>query len=744
MHERTNQVDPESAVEAFWAAANYISACLLYLKANPLLSEDLAFTDLKPRALGHWGCVPALNFIWASLLSVIRSTGADVRLFFGTGHSGAAWLACSYLEQSLSSYYDINDGAAGLEKLCASFGRTGGFLTELSAQYPGVLWPSGELGYTLGVSHGHALSTEKGIVLAVLGDGELETAATNAAFHGIKKFAARTSRLAIVVNLNGLRMGGPSEISTWTDAGIQKYFAAFELTPRFIEGFDACALTDALEGALVESLKAGPPSLIILRTEKGATMQRMPGGEAVVGTPRSHKVPLKTLRQPTDLEWLERWLRSYRPDYIFRNRQIDRTAFAEILPRDALLIGNAHQRAATEYQFGDMYRRNSVKQARPNSNAVIAFIRAIESEAEALPKKMLLTSPDELASNRLESINSEKVEIIEYLSEHQCLAWSIGAATSGRATWYTSYDAFAPIVLSMITQYLKFLDNIIQSEIPIVNQPLNVFLTSLGWRNTYTHQDPGFASAVLEKRSPSFRCFLPASSASVAAAVASCHRMSNAVSCIIADKHEYAWDPPKLNLDEGEPFTFVGEWGSDKPSIRIAFLVSGDYLVREAVFAAEAAAKAGGHIRTKSIVFEELTWLYRSGADCEAHRKEFKRLIADSDLFILITSLYEDVISSLVRHVLRPPCRMTTLGFRSTPSSVTPVGALLESRSSWIQIAAKALNETLYSAGEIETNRVLAAIDKLSAVEIRLRRDLEMSYDEPEWYWRLKPQDVLT
>jgi xylulose-5-phosphate/fructose-6-phosphate phosphoketolase len=664
----------------------------------------------------------------------------DVRLFLGTGHAGAAWLACTFLEGSFSRNYALGDETE-IEEFCGSFGRTGGYLTELCAEYPGVLWPSGELGYTLGVAHGHALSTGNGTVVAVVGDGELETAPTSAALHGIRKFRDRASRLTIVINLNGLRMGGPSEISTWTDLEIQKYFAAFGLRPNFVEGFDVRGLAQALEKALLRSHKSGPPSLIILRTPKGATMPPTRSGGDVAGTTRSHKVPVKRIEQAEDVAWVQEWLRSYKLEQIFKNGLLDRAPFKALLPASDLLIGNARERIARDSQ-GNVHAERVIN-LEPDSTAVQAFVKAVESEPEELPKLTLLTSPDELASNRLHTIDSSKIEIVEYLSEHQCLAWSIGAVTCGRASWYTSYDAFAPIISSMLTQYLKFLDSGHRSGIPMFNRPLNIFLTSLAWRNVYSHQDPGLASSLLEKRFSSFYCFQPASPLSTAKAVGICSQRLNTVARIIADKRRSAWTLPKSELGNGIPFTLAGRWEAEKTTFRITFLVTGDYLVREAMFAAEVVASAAKNTATQTIVLEELTWLYRPDGACDALRAEFQRLIDGSDLFMLTTSLYEDVVSSLIRHVLWPQCNMTSHGFRSSSASVTPVSVLLESKSSWLQLAAEALAQTLNHSSEREAKEIFAAIGKLRGVEDRLRRELERAYDEPEWYWRLKPQDIL-
>jgi len=47
----------------------------------------------------------------------------------------------------------------------------------------------GELGYALAIAHGHSLSAADAWTVAVLGDGELETAPTAAAFQALRKFA---------------------------------------------------------------------------------------------------------------------------------------------------------------------------------------------------------------------------------------------------------------------------------------------------------------------------------------------------------------------------------------------------------------------------------------------------------------------------------------------------------------------------------------------------------------------------
>ncbi len=51
------------ALDMYWRAANYLSACQIYLLANPLLREPLRPEHIKPRLLGHWGTAPGPNLI---------------------------------------------------------------------------------------------------------------------------------------------------------------------------------------------------------------------------------------------------------------------------------------------------------------------------------------------------------------------------------------------------------------------------------------------------------------------------------------------------------------------------------------------------------------------------------------------------------------------------------------------------------------------------------------------------------
>lgn len=51
-------------MNAYWRAANYLSAGQLYLLDNPLLKKPLTMEQIKKKIVGHWGTVPGQNFVY--------------------------------------------------------------------------------------------------------------------------------------------------------------------------------------------------------------------------------------------------------------------------------------------------------------------------------------------------------------------------------------------------------------------------------------------------------------------------------------------------------------------------------------------------------------------------------------------------------------------------------------------------------------------------------------------------------
>ena len=80
-------------MDAWWRAANYLSACQLYLLDDPLLRRRLTERDIKKKIVGHWGTVPGQNFVYVHLNRVIKKYDQDLILISGPGHGGNFFVA---------------------------------------------------------------------------------------------------------------------------------------------------------------------------------------------------------------------------------------------------------------------------------------------------------------------------------------------------------------------------------------------------------------------------------------------------------------------------------------------------------------------------------------------------------------------------------------------------------------------------------------------------------------------------
>ncbi len=106
---------------AYWSACNYLSAAMIYLRANPLLREPLKPEHIKRRLLGHWGSDPGQSFTWVHLNRLIKKYDLDVIYIAGPGHGPPATLFNSYLEGYYSEIYpECSQDAEGMLRLSSA------------------------------------------------------------------------------------------------------------------------------------------------------------------------------------------------------------------------------------------------------------------------------------------------------------------------------------------------------------------------------------------------------------------------------------------------------------------------------------------------------------------------------------------------------------------------------------------------------------------------------------------------
>ena len=113
-----------ATMDAYWRAANYLSACQLYLLDDPLLQKPLTEESIKKKIVGHWGTVPGQNFIYTHLNRVIKKYDLDMIYVSGPGHGGNAMVAQDWLDGSYTEVYpNITRDKEGMQKLFKRFSQ---------------------------------------------------------------------------------------------------------------------------------------------------------------------------------------------------------------------------------------------------------------------------------------------------------------------------------------------------------------------------------------------------------------------------------------------------------------------------------------------------------------------------------------------------------------------------------------------------------------------------------------------
>ena len=134
-------------LDAYFRAANYLTAGQIYLVDNPLLRRPLVAEDIKPRLLGHWGTSPGLNFCYAHLSRCIKAQELSVLFVCGPGHGGPAVVANTWLEGTYTELYPhVSRDGEGMARLFRQFSYPGGIPSHCSPGVPGSIHEGGELG----------------------------------------------------------------------------------------------------------------------------------------------------------------------------------------------------------------------------------------------------------------------------------------------------------------------------------------------------------------------------------------------------------------------------------------------------------------------------------------------------------------------------------------------------------------------------------------------------------------------
>ncbi|MDJ1131390.1 phosphoketolase family protein [Streptomyces iconiensis] len=586
-------------LDAHWRALNYLSACQLYLRDNPLLAEPLRAEHIKPRLLGHWGTCPGLGLVYTHLNRLVRERGQRALGVWGPGHGAAAVLSGAWLEGTFGELNpDAPRDAEGMLRLFRDFSQPGGIPSHTAPEVPGSLQEGGELGYSLAHAYGAAFDNPDLLVCAVIGDGEAETGPLAASWHSDKFLdPVHDGAVLPVLHLNGYKIANPTVLARLPEEELGALLHGYGYEPLFVtaapdtphpEVHRAMAATFDTALGHIRSIQhaarsagtgtGGPAEgtphsarprwpMVVLRTPKGWTGPRELDGAPVEGTWRAHQVPLPGVHDdPEQLRQLEHWLRSYGPRELFDEGGRPLPHVVECVPDGDLRLGSV-----PEANGGRLLRQlplpslkpHGVQVDRPGGGSheptrVLGGLLAELLTATEERRDFRLFGPDETDSNHLNGVYeatgrgwqgeyeptdehlSPHGRVLEVLSEHMCQGWLEGYVLTGRNGLFASYEGFANIVASMAAQHVKWVHS--AREVPW-RRPvagLNYLLTSHAWRqdhNGFSHQDPGFVDHVLSKSPDVVRAYLPPDTNTLLCVADHVLRTRDTVNVVVAGKH---------------------------------------------------------------------------------------------------------------------------------------------------------------------------------------------------------------
>jgi len=739
---------------------------------------------IKPRLLGHWGTSPGLNLVYVHMNRAIRRRALDAIFLAGPGHGGPAVLANVYLEGTYSEIYPaVTPDLAGMRTLFRQFSTPGGVPSHVSPPTPGSIHEGGELGYVLTHAFGAVFDNPALLAVAVVGDGEAETGPLEGSWKGISFLnPTRDGAVLPILHLNGYKISGPTVLGRADDDEVAALLRGHGYHPRFVAGDDpvemhrafAAALDTALDSIAEiqrEARAAGQVSsrprwpALVLRTPKGWTGPKTVDGVPVEGTFRAHQVPLAGVRSnPDHLAMLETWMRSYQPDRLFdaQGRLLEQLrALAPVGERRMGASPHANGGLISKPLERPDYAAYAIPVERPgaeqheSTRQLGLWLRDIYARN---PRSFRLFCPDETNSNRLGAVFEgqsrclvERIEskddhvatdgrVMEVLSEHNCEGWLEGYVLTGRHGLFATYEAFALIVASMVTQHAKWLEACLDLPWRAPVPSLNILLTSTCWRNDhngFSHQGPGFMDTILSKKGAITRVYLPPDANCLLSVADHALASRNYVNLLIIDKQpELQWLPLDAARAHCARGASVWEWagtaGPGAPDVVLA--CAGDIATLETMAAAAWLRQRAPTVKTRVVNVVDLMALCAPGEHPHGMPDErFTELFTrDADVVFAFHG-YAGAVHQIL-HGRPHPTRFHVRGYREEGTTTTPFDMVVLNETSRFHLAAEALRR----AHRPPSNASLL-IDECGAILKRhrayVREHLEDMPEIRDWTW---------
>ena len=642
-------------LDGYFRAANYLSVGQLYLMDNPLLRRPLKIEDVKPNPVGHFGTVPGQNFIYVHLNRIIAKYNLSMIYLSGPGHGAQAMISQNYLEGVYSKFYpEFTQDIEGMKLLFRKFAAPHGVSSHVEANVPGSIHTGGELGYSLSHAAGAVLDNKDLIAACVVGDGEAETGPLATSWN-INKFLNKKEDGVVlpILHRNGFKISNPTIFGRMSEKEIEKFFTALEWKPYFVTGRDELVMHEKMARVLdlvvkdIKNIKktgSGNYPIIILTTPKGWTCPKEVDGKRVEYSFRSHQIPVNISRGDShNLNLLERWLKSYRPEELFDEKGRLLSKYKEFIPHNSKsmgmnIVGNGGE---LKNIICPILKPYEVKVGIPGSidrqdtTEISAYIRDLFI-LNKNNKNFRVFGPDEALSNRLNHIfestsRTWNYKILSddeflsptgrvmdsYLSEHLCEGMLEGYILTGRYGLLHSYEAFAKVIESMMSQHAKWLKiaNEVSWRKPIPS--LNFLLTSHAFQqdhNGYTHQEPGFINTLLNKKSNLVRAYYPIDSNTLLFTFDKVIKTKGLINVIVASKHLrpqwFEFDKAKELVRKG--IDIVDFASNDKGAPDIVLVGIGETPFLEVIGAVDILRRSMPNLKIRVIAINDLLTLSKN------------------------------------------------------------------------------------------------------------------------------------
>jgi xylulose-5-phosphate/fructose-6-phosphate phosphoketolase len=620
------------------------------------------------------------------------------------------------------------------------------------------------------------------VAVAVVGDGEAETAPLEGSWKGVHFLNPRRDGAVLpVLHLNGYKISGPTVLGRTSDSDIRSLLHGHGYEPLFVEGGEPMQVHHALAAALDESfdrireIQAGARSgeraaakwpAIILRTPKGWTGPKEFDGVRIEGTFRSHQVPLGAVRtDPRQLAMLETWMNSYRPHELFDDRGRPIARLTALAPEGTLRMG------ASPYANGGRdvapltvpdVQQYAVDVPRPgllhqeSTRALGAMLRDIYVDN---PTTFRLMCPDETNSNRLGAVFwvenrclvgaagpsdehvSEDGRVMEVLSEHNCEGWLEGYVLTGRHGLFATYEAFALVVASMTTQHAKWLEMCASLPWRAPVPSLNYLLTSTCWRNDhngFSHQGPGFMDTILSKKGTVARVYLPPDANCLLSVADHCLRSHDYVNLVIIDKQpQLQW----LDLESAKRHCQLGasiwSWaGTEKADLKpdIVLACAGDTATLETLAAASWLRTMAPELQVRVVNVVDLMTLFSPQEHPHGMSdSRFRELFTDDVDVVFAFHGYAGAVHQLL-HGRPKPERFHVRGYVEEGTTTTPFDMVVLNAMSRFHLAAEALKRASRPSSQLGP-RLQQCEDALEKHRRYVREAFEDLPEIRDWTW---------